>query len=156
MVGVTSWNTSSDGSMNAFPRQQRADSSLRPGGRTLRGRHSVLVQVAGNRVGGLALDALPHNAGHHIVWHRSWSAEPDAVLLLDLQRLAGTHPNEVALQLREDHSHMRHGLAHRCAGVDAHLGDDQPPALLLRQTQQAGEVLSAAAGAVDLGEDQRL
>ena len=40
-----------------------------------------------------------HNAGHDIVWCRSWSAKRDAVLL-DLQRLAGTHPDEVALQLR--------------------------------------------------------
>ena len=47
--------------MNPFP-HQRADRSLRPGARTLRSRHSVLVQIAGNGVGGLALPALPHNA----------------------------------------------------------------------------------------------
>ena len=45
------------------------------GGATLRSRHSVLVQVAGNGVRGLALRALPHNAGHHVVWHRPWSPE---------------------------------------------------------------------------------
>jgi hypothetical protein len=33
--------------MNAFPHQRRADRGLRPGARTLRSRHSVLVQVAG-------------------------------------------------------------------------------------------------------------
>jgi hypothetical protein len=38
--------------MNAFPHQERADGGLRPGARTLRGRHSILVQVAGNGVGG--------------------------------------------------------------------------------------------------------
>jgi hypothetical protein len=80
----------------AFPRQQRADRGLRPDARTLRSRHSVLAQVAGNGVGSLALRALPHNAGHHVVWHRSWSAEDGA---------------------------MVHGLAHRCAGVNPHLGD---------------------------------
>jgi hypothetical protein len=40
--------------------------ALRPGARTLRSRHSVRVQIAGNRVCGLALRALPHNAGHHV------------------------------------------------------------------------------------------
>ena len=54
--------------MNAFPHQQRADRSLRPGRGALGSRHSVLVQIAGNGVRGLALHALPHNAGHHIVW----------------------------------------------------------------------------------------
>ena len=49
--------------MKAFPHQQRADRSLRPGARTLRSRHSVLVQIAGNGVRRLALRALPHNAG---------------------------------------------------------------------------------------------
>jgi hypothetical protein len=34
-------------------------------------------------------------------WRRSWSAERYAVLLLDLQRLAGTRSDEVALQLGE-------------------------------------------------------
>ena len=38
-----------------YPHQQRADCGLRPGARTLRSRHSVLVQVAGNGVRGLAL-----------------------------------------------------------------------------------------------------
>jgi hypothetical protein len=38
----------------AFPRQQRADRGLRPDARTLRSRHSVLAQVAGNGVGSLA------------------------------------------------------------------------------------------------------
>jgi hypothetical protein len=33
--------------MNTFPHQERADRSLRPGARTLRRRHSILVQVAG-------------------------------------------------------------------------------------------------------------
>ena len=55
----------------------------------------------------------------------------------------------------EDHSHMGHRLAHRCAGVNHHLGDDQPPTLLLGQTDWPGEVLGAAASSVHLGEDQR-
>ena len=71
------------------------------------------------------------------------------------QCLPRTASDEVPLKLREDHCHVRHGLTHRHAGVDPHLGDNQPPALHLRQTQQAGEVLGEAAGAVDLGEDQR-
>ena len=54
--------------MNPFPHQQRADRSLRPGARTLRSWHSVLVQIAGNGVRRLALRALPHNAGHHVLW----------------------------------------------------------------------------------------
>jgi hypothetical protein len=37
-----------------YPAQQRAGRSLRPGARTLHSRHSVLVQVAGNGVLGLA------------------------------------------------------------------------------------------------------
>ena len=45
--------------MNAFPHQQRADRSLRPGARTLRSRHSVLVEVARYGGGGLALPTLP-------------------------------------------------------------------------------------------------
>ena len=80
---------------------------------TLRSGNSVLVQVAGNGVGGSCPPCAPAKAGHHVIWRRSWSAECDAVLLLDLQRLAGTHPDEVALQLSEDHSHVRHRLAHR-------------------------------------------
>jgi hypothetical protein len=67
-------------SMNAFPHQQRADGGLRPGARTLRGRYSVLVQVAGNGVRRLALRALPHNAGHHIVWRRPRSPKDDTVV----------------------------------------------------------------------------
>jgi hypothetical protein len=55
---------------------------LGPGARTLRRRHGVTVEVAGNGVRGLALDALAHDAGHHVVWRRSWSAERDAVLHL--------------------------------------------------------------------------
>jgi len=51
--------------MNAFPNQQRADRSLRPGARTLRSRHSVLIQVAGNVVRALSerADARPHQLG---------------------------------------------------------------------------------------------
>jgi hypothetical protein len=48
--------------------------------------------------------------------------------------LPRTTSDEVPLQLSEDHSHVRHRLAHRRAGVDAHLGDDQQPVLLLGQT----------------------
>jgi hypothetical protein len=55
-----------------------------------------LLRSRANGVGSLALRALSHNAGHHVVWHRSWSAEDGA---------------------------MVHGLAHRCAGVNPHLGD---------------------------------
>jgi hypothetical protein len=40
-------------------------------------------------------------------------AEYYAVLLLDLQRLAGTHPDDVALQFGENHRQVRHRLAHR-------------------------------------------
>jgi hypothetical protein len=115
--------------MNAFPHQQRADHNLRPGARALRSRHSVLVQVPAD-----ALRTLPQKAGHHVAWRRSWSAERYAVLLLDLQRLASARLDEVTLQLREDHSHVPHRLAHRCAGVSPDLVGDQPPVLLLGQT----------------------
>ena len=67
--------------MNAFPHQQRADRSLRPGARTLRSRHSVLVQIAGNGVRRLALRALPQDAGHHIVWRRPRPTEDDSLAL---------------------------------------------------------------------------
>jgi hypothetical protein len=77
---------------------------LRPGAHTLRRRHSVLVQVAGNSARGLALGALPQNAGHDVVWRRPRSAEDDTVVPSHHQRLPCTASDEVALKLREDHS----------------------------------------------------
>src|SRR6476659_1005259 len=65
--------------------------------------------------GGLALRALPHNAGHHVVWRRPWSAEDDTVVASHGQRLPRAASDEVALKLHEDHSHVRHRLAHRRA-----------------------------------------
>jgi hypothetical protein len=82
--------------------------------------------------------ALPHNAGHHVVWRRPWSPEDDVVVASHSQRLARTASDEVALELSEDHSHVRHPLpigvqnrmTVRYAGVACLIGNDRAPEII--------------------------
>ena len=88
--------------------------------RTLRSRHSVLVQVAGSGVRRLAIHALAHNAGHNIVRRRSWSAKDNAVLFSDGQRCPRTAADEVALQ--HAHSRTRPLLTDHAPGIAPQAG----------------------------------
>jgi hypothetical protein len=90
--------------MNPFPHQQRADRSLRPGARTLRSRHSILVQVAGNGVRRLSLRPLPQNrldkrSHDDILPHGSIAVRADrmhacVLVLADRKKILGTGAQE--------------------------------------------------------------